>query len=1095
MAEKKLIENQPRFGDLSQYNFPHQYEENPPNYEDSTSIPKNSDKFQKKDLYTTSVGSELNNAIIERNLKAESGTSFIRIDRLYISERSPLKSGNNRCEIWLFSQEDYITNFDTSNYETMYDNLKNETRFYRGDRGQIDGGKDWGQASGLDGQNIIQELQRPAVDIDPENFSGVHTAYSASYSFPLRDTAALTTIIDENVYNPIYFIIRLRGDETEGHGTDKRKRRIQVYKINNLELFDYAEDGTAIPKITYYDSTNLIPYINNSEGDGGGSGDEKGKWEVNSGDFHVSISTMGNLSNDWEADPEDDEPSIDYIGPDEKLYEQYFSQVEPPIFFDNNFRNPINILNISPNRQLNNSDPPGPTQQFYFFPDYFPTTTIKIMGDDEILQDNDLQSYYEDNEQLSLKTSAPATIGLDLNLRNLEGPNIGSPAGLDYFYFVINWDDKDNNIKTLDDWENIRPTDLFELFELQKENLYKMMEVVGSNITKEWTLYGEGYGGNVIPNPYVLFGDELGFEQGEDFGGLRHHSLNEADTFLTANKACQLLGHTRYEWYALYNDGPGGNTNTEPASNLVYWDGEQWLKDSNENATGYYNRLDCVTDTNLGLTGEIPTHTYNTPGIKTIKTIIFSYNDRDSGHRYGRWKLVTSRFYLDIPINQYPDFAELGGSDYATLPWPYTTPIIGGVDENSKYKISIRDTLSGGKIGDTDIIDEKFLVNDFENDEMGKTINKMDLEQCRYFDKNYDMHSLLNINPITEQGGDPIYLEGLHLSTLPFPQYFEEFDLSGNSQITNEDANIWDNDYARPDIAQYIVDNIIVGDEIPPSNQVIEEPILLDNIITNGDFSTETLLNNLPYYLSGWTTFDGGQGSTEGYAGGIRFVTTNVGNALQSATQNVLTPGKQYVFTYDVTYIDSTDTGDNNLHLEVGGADIDIPNTEPGLAGSTGNTLTFVAEGTNFMIKRGGSNISVTLDNISVQEVSYPEVDEVYIDYNQYYNEEYFDSSLGIYLPYNDSYWDGDVNKFPMESSVGQIFISDNQENDLKHSCKLELNTGELSGKSIIDTSGNSNKGLVIGDYKVKKTRKGEPMRRDSFIKVPKKTNNKNGAL
>ena len=65
----------------------------------------------------------------------------------------------------------------------------------------------------------------------------------------------------------------------------------------------------------------------------------------------------------------------------------------------------------------------------------------------------------------------------------------------------------------------------------------------------------------------------------------------------------------------------------------------------------------------------------------------------------------------------------------------------------------------------------------------------------------------------------------------------------------------------------------------------------------------------------------------------------------------------------------------------------------------------------------------------------------------------------------------------------------------MKESCKLELNTGELTGKSIYDSSGNSNKGLLIGDYKVKKARKGEPMRRDSFIKVPKKANNKNGAL
>ena len=82
-----------------------------------------------------------------------------------------------------------------------------------------------------------------------------------------------------------------------------------------------------------------------------------------------------------------------------------------------------------------------------------------------------------------------------------------------------------------------------------------------------------------------------------------------------------------------------------------------------------------------------------------------------------------------------------------------------------------------------------------------------------------------------------------------------------------------------------------------------------------------------------------------------------------------------------------------------------------------------------------------------------------------------------------------------MESSVGQIFISDNQDLDLKQSCKIELNTGNLVGKSIYDSSGNSNKGLLIGDYKLRKMKKGQPMRRESFVKVPKKKSNTNGAL
>jgi len=249
---------------------------------------------------------------------------------------------------------------------------------------------------------------------------------------------------------------------------------------------------------------------------------------------------------------------------------------------------------------------------------------------------------------------------------------------------------------------------------------------------------------------------------------------------------------------------------------------------------------------------------YSTSGIKNIKVLLFNYiTDDNNNIEPTRWKLVTSRIFLDIPINQFPDFGEVGGDDYTTIPWPYTTPVIGGVSQDSKYLKSVDDTLSGGKIGDLDIIDETFLVDAKENNELGVNIQVMDLEQVRFFNQSYDMNRLLNI---------PI------------------------------ENNFYPNPY------------------------------------------------------------------------------TNIGS---------------------------------------------------------------------------------------------------------------------------DSYWDGSTieRTFSEESSVGQIFINENQDKDLVQSCKLELNTGELIGKSIIDSSGNSNKGLLIGDYKVKKTRKGEPMRRDSFIKVPKKNSNKDGAL
>ena len=57
----------------------------------------------------------------------------------------------------------------------------------------------------------------------------------------------------------------------------------------------------------------------------------------------------------------------------------------------------------------------------------------------------------------------------------------------------------------------------------------------------------------------------------------------------------------------------------------------------------------------------------------------------------------------------------------------------------------------------------------------------------------------------------------------------------------------------------------------------------------------------------------------------------------------------------------------------------------------------------------------------------------------------------------------------------------------------FEFNGENLDGKSVYDSSGRGNKGFLLGEYKLKKT-KGSPIRRDSFIQVPKK-GKENGAM
>ena len=97
------------------------------------------------------------------------------------------------------------------------------------------------------------------------------------------------------------------------------------------------------------------------------------------------------------------------------------------------------------------------------------------------------------------------------------------------------------------------------------------------------------------------------------------------------------------------------------------------------------------------------------------------------------------------------------------------------------------------------------------------------------------------------------------------------------------------------------------------------------------------------------------------------------------------------------------------------------------------------------------------------------------------------------FYPHTDSsYWNGENNKFPLQSPVGEIFIS--EYTDLQEHCLIELNCGSLDGTTIRDSSGRGNKGILIGDFSIRKDEVNRPTVRDSFVDLPK-TDSKDGAF
>ena len=140
------------------------------------------------------------------------------------------------------------------------------------------------------------------------------------------------------------------------------------------------------------------------------------------------------------------------------------------------------------------------------------------------------------------------------------------------------------------------------------------------------------------------------------------------------------------------------------------------------------------------------------------------------------------------------------------------------------------------------------------SDQLGKSIGNADITNIRYYDKPKSITEMLGFgSPIIEEG-ELAGLIGVHydgmfhyvtgpfeypniyptiseyntdedfLSTLPFPQYFEELNINGDGFISNMDNQQWEL-VGRPDIGIYIANEIILGGYTPPAGNGSDEPL------------------------------------------------------------------------------------------------------------------------------------------------------------------------------------------------------------------------------------------------------------------------------
>ena len=157
-------------------------------------------------------------------------------------------------------------------------------------------------------------------------------------------------------------------------------------------------------------------------------------------------------------------------------------------------------------------------------------------------------------------------------------------------------------------------------------------------------------------------------------------------------------------------------------------------------------------------------HSYNTPGIKTIKIIVYRYHPNSVFIL--QTYLVTKNIVVGDGVLKSEDFSIFGTSDFNFLPLTDNQVIIGGFDEDSKYNNSIEQMVKDDLFGKDEFLDRvssREFINNFNNQLLGENISQMDVGNTRMFNKPRDIYDFIGGNRLQwiSQGSGSLPLNSL----------------------------------------------------------------------------------------------------------------------------------------------------------------------------------------------------------------------------------------------------------------------------------------------------------------------------------------------
>ena len=223
-------------------------------------------------------------------------------------------------------------------------------------------------------------------------------------------------------------------------------------------------------------------------------------------------------------------------------------------------------------------------------------------------------------------------------------------------------------------------------------------------------------------------------------------------------------------------------------------------------------------------------HVYNTPGVKSIKIIVYRYESTQS--LLLQTYLITKNIVINDGVLTSQDFSTFGGADFTFLPIVDNQAIISGFDEESKYNKSVEKITK-----DDDFIAEDYLqrassrdyIEKFNDSLLGKRPGQLDLGQIRLFNQPRDLYDFI--------GGDKLQWITNGSGSLPLNSSATDIFIKDDNCLvdlnpSNSEFSVLQNQVGLKDVG------VLTGDyklNQPKNSRVqkqglMEVPLLDDNV-------------------------------------------------------------------------------------------------------------------------------------------------------------------------------------------------------------------------------------------------------------------------